>query len=118
MPDSCFSPPSFVHQSITPHVSTVVGQGRISSLTGCVTAASPLRRPVADLHCGCVWSKEEVRLGADYAATRQMEKMSQTQPMPRSRMAQRFTGVGLKKPLTWLAYCAHPKPQHDRAVRF
>ena len=36
MQDSCSSPSSFVHQSITPRVSTVVDQG-------CVTAASPLR---------------------------------------------------------------------------
>ena len=36
------SPLSFVHQSITPPVSTVVDQGRVTTLTGRVTAASPL----------------------------------------------------------------------------
>jgi hypothetical protein len=51
--DSCSSPSSFVHQSTTPpHVSTVVDQGRVSTLAGCVATASPLRRPVADLHRG------------------------------------------------------------------
>jgi hypothetical protein len=46
-------PSSFVHQSITP-ISTVVDQGRVSTLTGCVTVALPLRRPVADLRRGWV----------------------------------------------------------------
>src|SRR5207248_7483434 len=76
-------PFSFVHYSITPpHVSTVVDQGRASTLTGCVTAASPLRRPVTDLHRGWVWPREEWGLGADCAATRPMEKMPHAQPCP------------------------------------
>ena len=50
--DAGLPPSSFVHQSITPPVSTVVDQGRVSTLTGCVTAVSLLRRPVADLHRG------------------------------------------------------------------
>jgi len=40
--------------------------------------------------------KGEVRLGADYAVTRPMEKMPHAQPVPRSRMAQRFAGAGSK----------------------
>jgi hypothetical protein len=38
------SPSSLVHQPTTPPVSTVVDQGRVSTPTGCVTTASPLRR--------------------------------------------------------------------------
>jgi hypothetical protein len=59
MQDSCAFPSNFVHQSITPsHVSTVVDQGRVSTLTGCVTTASSLHRLVADLRRGWVWSRE------------------------------------------------------------
>ena len=47
------------------NVSTVVDQGRVSTLTGRVTTASALRRPVTDLHRGWVWSREWLRLGAD-----------------------------------------------------
>jgi hypothetical protein len=39
-------------------VSTVVDQGRVSTPTGCVIAASLLRRPVTDLHRGWVWPRE------------------------------------------------------------
>jgi hypothetical protein len=61
------SPSSFVHQSITPpHVSTVVDQGRVTTLTGCVAAASPLRRPPPRLGL----AKGVVGLGTDCAATR------------------------------------------------
>jgi hypothetical protein len=56
--DAGLPPSNFVHQSITPPVSTVIDEGRISTLTRCVTAASPLRRPVADLHRGWVWSRK------------------------------------------------------------
>jgi hypothetical protein len=45
------SPSSFVHQSITPPVSTVVDQGRVSTLTGCVTTTSSC---LADTSCGAV----------------------------------------------------------------
>jgi hypothetical protein len=46
MQDSCSFPSDFVHQSIAPpHVSTVVDQGRISTLTGCVTTTSSRCRP-------------------------------------------------------------------------
>jgi len=59
MQDHYFPPSSLVHLFITPpHTSTVAGQGRVSTLIGCVTAASPPRRPVADLHHGWFWSKE------------------------------------------------------------
>jgi hypothetical protein len=63
--------PSIHHTSCLHHGR----QGCVISLTGCVTAASPLRRPVArsPLRLGLV--EGEVRLGADYAATRPMEKM-------------------------------------------
>jgi hypothetical protein len=91
--DRCSPPSSVVHQFITPpHISTMAGQSRVSTLTGCATVASPLRRPVADLHHG--WSG--VGTGADCAATRPMEKMAFVQPVPCSRMAQRFTGAGSK----------------------
>jgi len=52
----------------------VVDQGRISTLTGCVTVTSPLRRPVGNLHRGWVWLRGWLGLGADCAATRPMEK--------------------------------------------
>src|SRR2546423_15328869 len=61
---------SFVHQSITPPVSTVVDQGRVSALANCVTAASSCRRspPRLDLIKGVIG------LGVNCAATRPMEK--------------------------------------------
>ena len=51
-------------------LSTVVDQGRVSTLTGCVITTSLLRRPVTDLHRGWVLVKGVVRLSTDYAATR------------------------------------------------
>src|SRR2546421_5186653 len=84
------SPSSFVHQSTTPPVSTVVDQGRVSTLTGCVTSTSSCCRSPPRL--GLV--KGVIGLGADCAATRPMEKMPHAQPVPRSRMAQRFVGAG------------------------
>ena len=52
----------------------MVDQGRVSTLTGCLTAASPLRHPVADLHRGWGLVKGMIRLGTNCAATRPMEK--------------------------------------------
>jgi hypothetical protein len=50
MQDSCSSLLSFVRQSIIPpHVSTVVDQGRVSMLTGCVTTPSSCYRSPARL---------------------------------------------------------------------
>src|SRR5271154_6108413 len=70
------SPSSFVHQSITPPVSTVVDQSRVSTLTGCVTTTSSCCRSPPRL--GLV--KGVIGLGADCAATRPMKKMLHAQP--------------------------------------
>jgi hypothetical protein len=97
--DARLSPPLRASSTDPSHLllsSTAVDQGRVSTLTGCVTAASPLRRPVADLHRGLVWSREWLGLGADCAATRPMEKMTHAQPVLGSRMAQRLAGSRLK----------------------
>jgi hypothetical protein len=56
--DAGLPPSSVVHQPITSPVSIVADQDRVSTLTGCVITALPLRRPVTNLHRGWVWSSE------------------------------------------------------------
>src|SRR5271155_4160976 len=69
MQDHCSPPSSLVHRFIvSPHIYTVVDQGRVSILTCCVTTTSPLRRPVADLYHGWFGSMEG--LGAAQIALR------------------------------------------------
>ena len=75
MQDSCPSPSSFVHQSITSHVSTVVDQVRVSMLTGRVTTTSSCYQSPPQL--GLV--KGVIGLGTDCAVTGLMEKVPHAQ---------------------------------------
>jgi hypothetical protein len=58
----------------------------------CVTTASSFcQSPIT-----ASFVERGIKTGAGYAATRLMEKILHTQPVPRSWMAQQFAGAGLK----------------------
>ena len=80
------------------HVPSHLHRGRPrprQHLICCVTTTSPPHRPVTDLHYGWFGSKEG--LGVARIALRSGQwKMPHAQLVPRSRMAQRFTGSGFK----------------------
>jgi len=77
------------------------------------TASSCCRSPLR-----LVWVQGGIGAGADCAAIRPMEKMPHPQLVPRSRMAQRFTGSGFKIATDTAGMLgSSEKPLQDQAVR-
>jgi hypothetical protein len=118
MQDHYYSPSSLVHQFITPpHVSTVVGHGRVSTLTGCVTATSPLRRPVTDLHHGRVLSKEGLGQARITLRPGQWRKCYTLSPCPAQEWrGDSREGSRLKIATDVAGVLGYSKPQQEQAA--